>query len=94
LWEDKDLYMYISPFMYADRVDEPLLMIHGQADTNSGTFPIQSDRMYHGIKGHGGTVTLVKYPHEGHGYRARESVMDCVARMIDWFDMYVKNAGS
>ena len=46
------------------------------------------------MKGHGGTVTLVKYPHEGHGYRARESVMDCVARMIDWFDRYVKNAAS
>jgi dipeptidyl aminopeptidase/acylaminoacyl peptidase len=92
LWEDKDLYMYISPFMYADQINEPLLMIHGQADTNSGTFPIQSDRMYRGVKGHGGTVTLVKYPYEGHGYRARESVMDCVARMIDWFDRYVKEA--
>ncbi|MFQ5744243.1 MAG: prolyl oligopeptidase family serine peptidase [Acidobacteriota bacterium] len=92
LWQDKGLYTYISPFMHADEINEPLLMFHGQSDTNSGTFPIQSDRMYHAIKGHGGTVTLVKYPYEGHGYRGRESVHDCVARMIDWFDRYVKNA--
>ena len=94
IWEDKDLYTYMSPFMHANKINEPILMFHGQSDTNSGTFPIQSDRMYHAIKGHGGTVALVKYEYEGHGYAARESVLDCVARMVDWFDRYVKSADS
>lgn len=94
IWEDPELYMYISPFLHANEINEPLLMFHGQADTNSGTFPIQSDRMYHAIKGHGGTVTLVKYEHEGHGYGARESVLDCVARMVEFFDRYVKGTDS
>jgi len=92
VWENPELYMYISPFLHAHEIDEPLLMFHGQADTNSGTFPIQSDRMFHAIKGHGGTVTLVKYEHEGHGYGARESVLDCVARMVEFFDRHVKGA--
>ena len=94
VWENPELYMYISPFLHAHEINEPILMFHGQADTNSGTFPIQSDRMYHAIKGHGGTVTLVKYEHEGHGYGARESVLDCVARMVEFFDRHVKGTDS
>lgn len=92
VWENPELYMYISPFLHAHEINEPIMMFHGQADTNSGTFPVQSDRMYHAIKGHGGTVTLVKYEHEGHGYGARESVLDCVARMVAFFDEHVKGA--
>jgi dipeptidyl aminopeptidase/acylaminoacyl peptidase len=80
----------MSPFTAAQRINEPLLLIHGEADDNSGTFPIQSDRMYHAVKGLGGTVQLVTYPFEAHGYASRETILDCVARMIDWFDRYVK----
>jgi len=91
-WEAPDVYFALSPFMHADQINEPLLLIHGMVDNNSGTFPIQSERLYHAVKGHGGTVRLVMLPHESHGYRARESVMHTLAEMIDWFDTYVKNA--
>ena len=76
--------------MYADKINEPLLLIHGEADNNSGTFPIQSERMFAAIKGLGGTARLVMLPNESHGYSARESVLHILAEMIDWFDRYVK----
>lgn len=90
LWKAKDIYSSISPFMHADKIDKPLLLIHGEEDNNSGTFPLQSKRMYQAIKGNGGTVRLVMLPHESHGYRARESVLHTQAEMIRWFDRYVK----
>jgi dipeptidyl aminopeptidase/acylaminoacyl peptidase len=80
----------MMPFSYADKVNEPILLIHGMADNNAGTFPIQSERMYAALKGFGATVEYVQLPFESHGYAARESVMDVVARMIGWFDKYVK----
>jgi dipeptidyl aminopeptidase/acylaminoacyl peptidase len=89
-WEEPEIYARMSPFNYADKINEPMLMIHGMADDNSGTFPIQSERMYAAIKGHGGTVRFVYLPLEAHGYSARESIMHTVAEMISWFDKYVK----
>lgn len=94
LWEAPDTYIRMSPFMFADKINEPILIIHGEADDNPGTFPIQSERLFHAIKGNGGVAKLVKYPYESHGYRARETVLDCIYQMIDWFDRYVKKAGS
>ncbi|HSR69604.1 MAG TPA: prolyl oligopeptidase family serine peptidase [Acidobacteriota bacterium] len=91
-WEAPEVYFSMSPFMHAHKLDEPILLIHGQADNNSGTFPIQSERLYHALNGLGGTARLVMLPNESHGYRARESVLHAVAEMIDWFDHYVKNA--
>jgi len=91
-WENPDLYNYMSPFMHADKVNEPLLMIHGEADNNSGTFPIQSIRFYNAIKGHGGTARLVMLPDESHGYRAKESIMHMLYEMDNWLEKYVKNA--
>ncbi len=93
-WDAPDIYYAMSPFMHAGDIDEPLLMIHGIADNNSGTFPIQSERMFHAMKGLGGTARLVMLPAESHGYRARESIMDTLAEMIAWFDTYVKGAGA
>ena len=94
LWEAPELYMKVSPFMVATKINEPLLMIHGEADDNSGTFPIQSERMYQALKGHGATVRLVMLPHEAHGYAGRESIEHVLYEMITWFDKYVKNAPS
>jgi dipeptidyl aminopeptidase/acylaminoacyl peptidase len=91
-WEAPDAYFAMSPFMHAPKIDEPLLLIHGDADDNSGTFPVQSQRLYHAIKGHGGTVRLVLLPFESHGYRARESVLHCLAETVAWLDEHVKNA--
>jgi len=92
LWQSPELYLKVSPFMYADKIKEPILLIHGEADNNSGTFPIQSERMYQAIKGNGGNVRYVTLPHEAHGYSARESVEHTLWEMITWFDKWVKNA--
>jgi dipeptidyl aminopeptidase/acylaminoacyl peptidase len=80
----------MSPFSYANKINEPVLMIHGEADNNSGTFPIQSERMYNAIKGHGGTARFVLLPYESHGYRGRESVLHTLYEMDAWLEKYVK----
>jgi dipeptidyl aminopeptidase/acylaminoacyl peptidase len=89
-WEAPQVYLRMMPFAYTDKINEPILLTHGMNDNNSGTFPIQSERMYAALKGHGATVEYVQLPYESHGYGARESVMDVVARMIEWYDKYVK----
>jgi len=91
-WEAGDTYTEMSPFTYADQVNEPILLIHGEADDNSGTFPVQSERFYAALKGHGATVRYVVLPLEAHGYRARESVGHTLWEMTRWLDTYVKNA--
>ncbi|NQT81218.1 MAG: S9 family peptidase [Candidatus Aminicenantes bacterium] len=90
LWEDPEIYFKVSPFMHAHKINEPILLIHGEVDNNSGTFPIQSRRLFHALKGHGATARLVMLPNESHGYRARESVLHVLSEMFDWFDKYVK----
>jgi dipeptidyl aminopeptidase/acylaminoacyl peptidase len=92
LWEAPEVYFTMSPFMHADKIDEPILLVHGEADNNSGTFPMQSERMYGALKGHGATVRLVMLPHESHGYRARESIMHLLWETATWLDRYVKSA--
>ena len=92
IWEAPELYLKVSPFMFAQKINEPMLMIHGEADDNTGTFPIQSERMYQAMKGNGATVRLVMLPHEAHGYAGRESIEHVLYEMISWFDKYVKNA--
>ena len=93
-WEASEVYFNLSPFMHADQINEPTLLIHGAVDNNSGTFPMQSERLYHAVKGHGGTVRLVMLPHESHGYRARESVLHVLAEQIEWLDRHVKGNGA
>jgi dipeptidyl aminopeptidase/acylaminoacyl peptidase len=92
LWEAPQTYLKLSPMMYADRINEPLLFIHGQADDNPGTFPIQSERMFEAVRGNGGVARLVLLPGEAHGYRGRESVEHTLWEMVTWFDRHVKNA--
>ena len=91
-WQASDVYNTMSPFNYAENIKDALLMIHGEQDNNSGTFPIQSERMYAAIKGLGGTSRLVLLPNEAHAYRARESIMQMLAEMNSWLDLYVKQA--
>jgi dipeptidyl aminopeptidase/acylaminoacyl peptidase len=90
-WEAPEVYGKMSPFYHANKINEPLLLIHGQADNNPGTFTVQSERLYQAVQGHGGTVRLVLLPHESHGYEARESVGHVLAEQFAWFDKYVKN---
>jgi dipeptidyl aminopeptidase/acylaminoacyl peptidase len=92
-WEIPQVYATMSPFWFADKVKDALLLIHGEADNNSGTFPIQSERFYMALKGHGATVRYVTLPLESHGYSGRESVLHTLAEMLNWFDKYVKGGG-
>ena len=91
LWEAPETYIKMSPFMNANKINEPILLIHGMADNNSGTFPIQSERLFAALKGFGATARFVYLPYESHGYSARESVLHVLAEMFEWFDRYVKN---
>ncbi|MEN8207863.1 MAG: prolyl oligopeptidase family serine peptidase [Candidatus Fermentibacteria bacterium] len=90
LWEAKDVYIEMSPFMNADLVDEPILLIHGDADSNSGTFPMQSERFFAAFKGVGGIARLVMLPLESHSYRARESILHVLWETQEWLQTYVK----
>jgi len=90
LWQAPEVYFKMSPFMHADKVNEPILLIHGEADNNSGTFPIQSRRFYHALKGLGKTARLVMLPYESHGYRARESVLHMLWEMQEWLDRWIR----
>jgi dipeptidyl aminopeptidase/acylaminoacyl peptidase len=90
-WEAPEVYFNMSPFSFADQVKTPILLIHGEADNNSGTFPIQSERYYNALKGHGATTRLVLLPHESHGYAGKESVNHTLWEMDRWLEKYVKN---
>ena len=91
-WQAPQTYYQMSPFSYADKIKTPLLLIHGEADNNTGTFPIQSERLFGAIKGQGGTVRFVLLPLESHGYAARESVLHMFWEMNNWLTTYVTNA--
>jgi dipeptidyl aminopeptidase/acylaminoacyl peptidase len=93
-WEAPDIYTKMSPFWYADKIKDPILLMHGEMDDNTGTFPINSERLYAALKGHGATVRLVMLPNEAHGYAARETLLHVIAERLNWFDKYVKNAGA
>jgi len=89
-WEAPEVYSKMSPFWHANKIKEPILLIHGEMDDNSGTFPIQSERFYMALKGHGATARYVTLPYEAHGYSARESNMHVMAETLRWLDKYVK----
>ena len=90
-WEAPEIYYQMSPFMHADSMQTPLLLIHGVADNNSGTYPMQSERYFNALKGLGATVRLVMLPNESHGYAARESILHMLWEQDQWLEKYVKN---
>jgi dipeptidyl aminopeptidase/acylaminoacyl peptidase len=91
-WDDPKLYYEMSPFSYADKIKTPLLLIHGDADDNTGTYPINSERLFAAVKGFGGTVRFVFLPYEAHGYRGRENLMHKLWEQYQWMETYVKKA--
>jgi dipeptidyl aminopeptidase/acylaminoacyl peptidase len=93
-WEVPEIYGKMSPFFHADHIKDPILLMHGEMDDNSGTFPIQSERLYMALKGHGATVRYVTLPYEAHGYVARETLLHVLWERLNWFDKYVKNAAA
>ena len=91
-WQAPEVYFNMSPFSFANRIKTPILMIHGEMDNNSGTFPIQSERLYNAIKGHGGTARYITLPYESHGYAARENILHMLWEQHQWLEKYVKKA--
>lgn len=91
-WQAQDVYQAMSPFNNADKIKDAMLLIHGEEDSNSGTFPLQSERMFQAIKGLGGTARLVMLPKESHAYRARESILHMLYETNAWLDKYVRQA--
>jgi dipeptidyl aminopeptidase/acylaminoacyl peptidase len=89
-WEAPDVYTKMSPFWFADKIKTPILLVHGEADDNNGTFPIQSERLYAAVRGNAGTVRLVMLPAEAHSYRAKESMEHLLFEELAWFDKYLK----
>ena len=92
-WQAPDLYNAMSPFSNADKIKTPILLVHGEMDDNTGTYPIQTERMYNAIKGNGGTAKYVSLPYEAHGYRGRENILHMLNEQFTWLEKYVKNAG-
>ncbi len=90
-WQAPELYNGMSPFMHADKIKTPILLIHGDMDNNTGTYPIQSERMFNAIKGHGGTARYISLPYESHGYAGRENIMHTLAEQFEWIEKFVKN---
>lgn len=90
-WEAPEIYNTMSPFMHAEKVNEPILLIHGEADNNSGTYPMQSERYFNALKGLGATARLVILPKESHGYRAKESILHVLWEQDQWLEKHVKN---
>ncbi len=93
-WEAPEVYNTMSPFMHADKMKTPLLLVHGEADNNSGTYPMQSERYFNALKGLGGPARLVMLPKESHGYRAKESILHVLWEQNQWLDEHVKNRDS
>ncbi|HYI08303.1 MAG TPA: prolyl oligopeptidase family serine peptidase [Thermoanaerobaculia bacterium] len=92
LYQAPDTYLKLSPLLHADRIDAPLLIVHGERDNNAGTVPLQSEKLFEAIRGTGGTARLVMLPLEPHGYLTRESVEHTLYETLTWLDRFVKNA--
>ncbi|TDH27838.1 S9 family peptidase [Segetibacter sp. 3557_3] len=92
-WQAPEVYTRMSPFAYANNIKDAILLIHGEADNNPGTFPIQSERLYNAIKGHGGTVRYVVLPYESHGYTGKENLLHMLWEMNEWLTKYLKPTG-
>ena len=90
-WQAPDVYYTMSPFMHADKMKTPLLLIHGEDDNNSGTYPMQSQRYFNALKGLGAVVRLVMLPKESHGYSSKESIYHVLWEQDQWLEKYVKN---
>ena len=91
-WQAPDVYFNMSPFSFAHKIKTPLLLIHGDADNNSGTFPMQTERLFNAVKGHGGIVRYVSLPFESHGYAAKENILHMLWEQFQWLETHVKGS--
>ncbi|MEQ5876182.1 prolyl oligopeptidase family serine peptidase [Pseudoalteromonas sp. NFXS39] len=90
LWQAKETYIDLSPIMFADKIDAPLLLIHGENDQNSGTYPMQSMRMYQALVANKKTTQLIMLPYEGHSYRAKENLTYLLKEQSAWLNKWLR----
>lgn len=90
LWDDLDLYMTMSPFMSADRMKTPMLLVHGAADNNPGTFTMQTERYFQALKNLGAPVRMVILPRESHGYSAQENIFHLLWEQDRFLEKHLK----
>jgi dipeptidyl aminopeptidase/acylaminoacyl peptidase len=93
LWEAQDTYLRMTPMLHLDKLNKPLLLIHGEDDNNAGTSPLQSQFLFHALKGLGKKARLVFLPREGHHYRARESILHMAWEITRWLDIHLRGKG-
>jgi dipeptidyl aminopeptidase/acylaminoacyl peptidase len=90
-WDVPTVYNEMSPFMNADKMKTPLLLVHGDADNNPGTFTLQSERYFQALKNLGAPVRLVLLPKESHGYAAKENILHLLWEEDQFLEKYLKN---
>ncbi|MBB6498780.1 S9 family peptidase [Pedobacter cryoconitis] len=90
-WEIPAIYNAMSPFMNADKMKTPLLLVHGDADNNPGTFTLQTERYFQALKGLGAPVRMVLLPKESHGYAAKENILHLLWEQDQFLEKYLKN---
>ena len=78
-----------DPYVSADKIKAPLLLIHGTGDTN--VVPTESEQMFTALRMLGREAELVRVQGENHGINSKPSVEEGRdAVMLDWFDKYLK----
>ena len=90
-WDIPTIYNEMSPFMNADKMKTPLLLVHGDADNNPGTFTLQSERYFQALKNLGAPVRLVLLPKEAHSYVAKENILHLLWEQDQFLEKYLKN---
>lgn len=91
LWDAKDVYLSMSPFMHANNLTGALLMYHGLQDQNVGTHPSHSPRLFHALNGLNKDAAMYLYPFEDHGPATRETILDLWGRWTAWLDLHLKD---
>ncbi|HLW31859.1 MAG TPA: prolyl oligopeptidase family serine peptidase, partial [Aequorivita sp.] len=90
-WEVPDVYNTMSPFMTANKMKKPMLLVHGEADNNPGTFTLQTERYFQALKGMGAPVRMVMLPKESHGYVAKENILHLLWEQEQFLDKHLKD---
>ena len=91
-WEAKDVYSKMSPFMNAEKMKTPMLLVHGEADNNPGTFTLQTERYFQALKGLGAPVRMVILPKESHSYVAKENILHLLWEQDQFLEKHLKTA--
>lgn len=90
LWDVPEVYNAMSPFYTAHKMKKPILLVHGEADNNPGTFTLQTERYFQAIKGLGGNARMVILPKESHGYFAKENILHLLWEQEQFLDKHLK----